>query len=393
MSFFSGALGLDLGLEKAGLRPMAYNEIEGKFCQTIKLNRPKVSLYHGDIRELTPSRILRDHGLRKGNLFAVVGGPPCQAFSTAGKRGGLKDRRGNVFLHFIDIIGGLRPKYAIIENVRGLLSAPLKHRPHDQRGGNFPPLSRDESPGGALTHIMSCLERIGYKLSFTLYNSANLGVPQMRERIIIFASREGKEIPFVAATHSDEDNELPPWQTMRDAIWDLRNKKNLEHINFPEKRLAYYRLLTSGQNWRSLPTHLQKKALGKSFYSSGGKTGFLRKLSWDKPSPTLVTNPAMPATDLCHPSKNRPLSVEEYIRIQTFPGDYRLSGNTLDKYRQIGNAVPCRLGEALGRHLIKFDKGKLKKFNKDGKLSRYLHTDHISWDHHTRRQHRQLSLF
>ena len=318
MSFFSGALGLDLGLEKAGLFPICYNEIERCFCETIKFNRPGVHLYDCDIRELSAKRLLKDHGLKKGDLFAVVGGPPCQAFSTAGKRGSLQDERGNVFLHFINIIEGLEPKYAIIENVRGLLSAPLKHRPHNQRGIDFLPLGIEESPGGALAHIIVRLKKAGYRLSFTLYNTANFGVPQIRERIIIFASREGKDIPFMAGTHSDKDDNLHPWNTVRSVIWDLRNKRKLEHINFPEKRLKYYRMLKSGQNWRKLPTKLQKEALGKSFYAGGGKTGFLRKLNWDKPSPTLVTNPAMPATDLCHPNKNRPLSVEEYTENSKF---------------------------------------------------------------------------
>ncbi len=378
-SFFSGALGLDLGLEGAGLKPAFYNEIEGRFCATIQLNRPRVPLYNCDIRELNAKKLLLAHGLKRGELFAVAGGPPCQAFSTAGKRRGLNDVRGNVFLHFIDLIEGLEPKYAIIENVRGLLSVPLKHRPHNRRGKGFPSLLAEESPGGALAHIISKFESIGYKLSFTLYNAANFGVPQIRERVIILAAREGDEIPFMAATHSDQDKSLSPWKTARDAIWDLRNKKNLEHIKFPEKRLKYYKLLKAGQNWRSLPLKLQKEALGKSYYAGGGRTGFLRRLDWNRPAPTLVTSPAMPATDLCHPTRNRPLSVEEYRRIQTFPESYRMAGTTLEKYKQIGNAIPCQLGRAIGKHLIQFDKGTLKKFNTDGKLSRYLHTDHRSW--------------
>ena len=214
---------------------------------------------------------------------------------------------------------------------------------------------------GALAHILSRLKKFGYRSSFTLYNTANFGVPQIRERVIILASREGKEIPFMAKTHSNADDSLPSWNTVHSAIWDLRNKRNLEHINFPEKRLKYYRLLKEGQHWRDLPPRRQKEALGKSFYAGGGKTGFLRKLNRNRPSPTLVTNPAMPATDLCHPIKNRPLSVEEYMRIQTFPDDYKFSGSTLDKYKQIGNAVPCRFGEAIGKHLLSFDKGTLKR--------------------------------
>ena len=226
---------------------------------------------------------------------------------------------------------------------------------------------------------MAKLENAGYKLSFTLYNTANFGVPQIRERVVILGNREGKEIPFLTATHSKKNMNLSPWKTTRDAIWDLRNRKDLEHTYFPEKRLRYYRLLKAGQNWRSLPENLQKEAMGKSFYAGGGKTGFLRRLNWESPSPTLLTSPTMPATDLCHPNKNSPLSVEEYIRIQTFPESYNFSGNTLEKYKQIGNAVPCKLGMAVGKHLIKFDKGTLKRFNVDGKLSRYLNTDHNSW--------------
>ena len=100
----------------------------------------------------------------------------------------------------------------------------------------------------------------------------------------------------------------------------------------------------------------------------------------------------MPATDLCHPTKDRPLAIEEYVRIQTFPADYLFSGNLLDKYKQLGNAVPCKLGESIGRHLIKFDKGTLKKFNIDGKLSRYLNTDHKSWRQSFNSEIKQLSL-
>ena len=93
------------------------------------------------------------------------------------------------------------------------------------------------------------------------------------------------------------------------------------YIEFPEKRLKYYRMLKEGQYWKDLPLEMQKEAMGKSFYLGGGKTGFLRRLSYSKPSPTLVTNPTMPATDLAHPTEDRPLSVEEYACIQEFPQD------------------------------------------------------------------------
>lgn len=381
MSFFSGALGLDLGLEEAGLEAVSFNEVEKVFCQTIRLNRPQVKLYESDIRELTAKQLLKDHKLKKGELFAVVGGPPCQAFSTAGKRNSLNDDRGNVFIHFIDLIEGLQPKYAVIENVRGLLSAALKHRPHEQRGNGFPPLSRDELPGGALKFIINKLNKAGYRVSFTLYNAANFGVPQIRERIVMLASRDGLDIPLLRATHAKEPGVgKKRWRTVEDAIGSIKKTTVQTHVNFPEKRLKFFKMLGPGQNWRSLPEKHKEAAMGKSLHSGGGRTGFYRRLAWDNPSPTLVTSPTMPATDLCHPELDRPLSVEEYAAIQTFPKSFRFAGKVLQQYKQIGNAVPCELGRAIGNHLIQFDQGLISFSQTDEIHSRYRNTDHHSWE-------------
>ena len=111
-------------------------------------------------------------------------------------------------------------------------------------------------------------------------------------------------------------------------------------------------MLRSGQNWRDLPNAVQKEAMGNSWFAGGGKTGFYRRLAWDKPAPTLVTRPTMKATDLCHPDELRPLSVEEYAAIQTFPLEFKFAGNLDSQYRQIGNAVPCVFGEAIRQHVL-----------------------------------------
>src|SRR5271157_1480956 len=209
ISFFSGALGLDLGLEKGGLDCLAVNDSDATVCSTIETNlkrRPVEGcprLYACDVRALAPSTICNDLRISTGELFALVGGPPCQAFSTAGRRLGLNDDRGNVFLHFVKLIEELKPKYAIFENVRGLLSAPLLHRPHNQRGPGHPPLRWEERPKGALRHILLVLEDSGYETTFTLYNTANYGIPQVRERLIFFASRKGGHVPYMAPTHSE----------------------------------------------------------------------------------------------------------------------------------------------------------------------------------------------
>jgi DNA (cytosine-5)-methyltransferase 1 len=379
ISFFSGALGLDIGLKNAGLQCLAVNEIVPVVCDTIRTNEKEAHIYDCDIRQITPARLKDDLGIGREELFAIVGGPPCQAFSTAGRRLGLNDERGNVFLHFIGLIKELRPKYAVFENVRGLLSAALVHRPLDKRGKGHPPLTPDEQPGGALLHIIKFLEDAGYSITFTLYNTANFGVPQIRERLIFFASRDGKKIPFISPSHDQHGaGGLPKWETLGDAIAHLRGEP-CHAGRFPERRLKFYRLLKAGQNWRNLPPDVQREAMGGAWESTGGRTGFYRRLAWNKPAPTLVTRPTMPATDLCHPTELRPLSIEEYAAIQTFPSDYVFSGSLDDQYRQIGNAVPCRFGEAIGRHIIAFDEDTLNAANGNGKMSRYVGTDHESW--------------
>jgi len=388
LSFFSGAMGLDLGIEKAGFDVRLACEVD-KFCrQTIALNKPNAALLT-DINEYSSSDVRQAAGLSyDDDIDLIMGGPPCQAFSTAGKRKGFNDDRGNVFLKYLELCLELQPKYFVIENVRGLLSCPMDHRPHDQRGGDFPDLKADELKGGALNFIISRLENSGYGFSFNLYNSANFGTPQVRERVIIICSRDGSKAPFLTPTHSDDGSlGLPKWNTLKPCI---KNIKTHNHLNFPEKRLKYYRLLKPGQNWKNLPIELQKEAMGKSFYSGGGKTGFLRRLAWDKPSPTLVTHPAMPATDLAHPTEDRPLSVEEYKRIQEFPDGWELAGPIIQQYKQVGNAVPLGMGLAVGTLIINLINNVKITPIEGFKYSRYKNTSDIEW---RKNFNKQLEIF
>lgn len=377
LSFFSGAMGLDLGLEKAGLHILLACEIDKACRKTIAANRPDLALL-GDISNYSASEIRSAAGLADGDeIDLIVGGPPCQAFSTAGARRSFQDERGNVFLKYIDLVIELNPKYVVIENVRGLLSAPLNHRPHVERDENWEP-TIDEKPGGALLYVINKLRSAGYGVSFNLYNAANFGVPQVRERVILVCNREGNVLPYLQPTH--EQNEkygLPKWRTLRHAIKGLNQAT---HVSFPESRLKFYRMLKEGQYWKHLPTDLQQEALGNSYFSGGGKTGFLRRLAWDKPSCTLVTTPNMPATDICHPEEDRPLSVEEYKRIQQFPDNWILCGSLSDQYRQLGNAVPVGLGEAVGRLIVDHMQGRVSLPPSDFPFSRYRSTDHVNWE-------------
>lgn len=379
LSFFSGCMGLDLGLEKEGIELLLACERDPAARKTIEVNRPDIALI-GDIRDYSAVAIREKAGLSPvEEIDVIVGGPPCQAFSSAGKRQGFNDERGNVFLTFIDLIVELRPRFAVIENVRGLLSAPLKHRPHEMRGSSYPSLSQDERRGGALLFITRRLREAGYSVSFNLYNAANFGSPQQRERVVIACSRDGEKLPYLTPTHSEKGlYGLPQWRTLRQVLEGL-SKDGHHFVKFPEKRLKYYRLLKPGQYWRDLPVELHQEALGASYHAGGGKTGFYRRLAWDKPSPTLVTHPAMPATDLAHPEEDRPLSIEEYKRIQEFPDDWTIAGSLLDRYRQVGNAVPCSLGQAIAKMLLTHLKGETPIVYPDFPYSRYHKTDDVSW--------------
>lgn len=383
LSFFSGAMGLDLGIERAGFH-IALSCDSDRVCQkTIKANRPDLPVL-SDIRDYSPDAICGAAGVARESVDLIVGGPPCQSFSTAGARRGLKDDRGHVILKFIDMILAIRPRYAVLENVRGLLSAPLIHRPHAERGPRYPELSPEEQPGGVLLRILKQLRGAGYGVSFNLYNAANFGTPQIRERVVVICHREGEKLPYLSPTHAcDGAFDLPAWRTFADAVVGLEDTEH-HHVDFPEERLRFYRILGPGQYWKHLPVDLQEKALGKAFHSGGGKTGFLRRLAWDKPSPTVVTNPAMPATDLAHPEEDRPLSVEEYKRLQEFPDDWVVCGSLTDQYRQIGNAVPVGLGVAVGRALLAHMAGEPLAPPKGFPFSRYRGTDHVTWEERTR---------
>lgn len=368
IGLFAGAFGLDLGLEKAGFHTVSVVEIDPDATKTIALNRPHLweSAIPRDIQNISAQTLLEEGGrvlglgrpLRPGEIDLVTGGPPCQPFSTAGKRMSVGDPRGSLFKDFIRIVKEVQPHLFIMENVRGLLSAPIRHRPHSQRGLDYPPLESDELPGSALEVVLAEMKHLGYTVAPPrLLEAADYGVPQNRTRVIFIASRDGKYVTVPLPTHSKNGADgLPKWCSLKDALTDLVDLEP-EYIPYAESRLKYLKLLKAGQNWRYLPDDLKQEAMGGAYKSGGGKVGFYRRLSWNKPSPTITTSPHQKATDMCHPEELRPLSVKECARIQTFPDDWTVYGSTASKYRQIGNAVPVLLGKAIGEHLYKLIKG------------------------------------
>ncbi|RAM48889.1 MAG: DNA cytosine methyltransferase [Hapalosiphonaceae cyanobacterium JJU2] len=368
IALFAGAFGLDLGIEQAGFHTVSVVEIDVDATKTIVLNRPHLaeSAIPRDIRVVSAQTLLEEGGrvlelgrpLLPGEVDLVTGGPPCQPFSTAGKRGSVMDPRGSLFMDFIRIVKEIQPRFFLMENVKGLLSAPIRHRPHNQRGRGFPCLEKDEMEGAALQVVLAEMKAIGYKVAFpALVEAADYGVPQTRARIIFIGSRDGEFVTLPKPTHNKNGlNGLLKWQTLRDALNNLSDLQP-EYIPYSKQRLKYLSLLKEGQNWRYLPDELKPDAMGGAYQSGGGKVGFYRRLSWDKPSPTVTTSPHQKATDMCHPFELRPLSVREYARIQTFPDNWIFYGSVTSKYRQIGNSVPVELAYAIGKHLYGLIKG------------------------------------
>lgn len=368
-SFFSGALGLDLGMEEAGISPVLHCENDRKCRMTIQAERPECALI-GDINNYSAEDVMLMAGLKPGSHVDVIfGGPPCQAFSTAGARRAFDDARGNIFLKYLDIVSEIKPDYVVIENVRGLLSTPFP----SEKGG-------EPSKGGALRIILKKLENAGYAVSFNLYNAANFGAPQTRERVILIGKRDKSKVEYLVPTNEKDGRYgLPKWKTFGEAVDGLSEEK-MHGTQFPEKRLRYFKMLSEGQYWKDLPTRVQPAAMGKAFKLTGGKTGFYRRLSFDKPCPTLVTSPTMPATDLCHPVMDRPLSIEEYKRVQGFPDTWKICGDVTDIYKQVGNAVPVALGLAVGKAVIDDMNGISHKGEfPDFPYSRYRNTSDQTW--------------
>lgn len=364
ISLFSGAMGLDLGLEAAGggLRTAVTLELNRMAVNTMALNRPKLPVINRPIQDVTTAEILKEADLKVGEAFLVAGGPCCQSFSTAGKRQSLGDReRGGLFRQFTKIVREARPRFFIMENVKGILSAAVRHRTLNKRGPGWPALSPDEELGSALRVIRKELAKLNYYVIFGLLNCADFGVPQKRYRVVFIGSRDGEPIHLPKPTHvRPPANGKPSWVTLRKAIRNLTERKP-EFVAFTPERLNYLKQLKAGQNWTDLPKEVQKRALGAAYDSWGGRVGFCRRLAWDEPSPTLTTAPDGRATTLCHPVELRPLTVREYAKIQQFPGRWKFAGSTLQKYIQIGNAVPIGLGRAIGKMLLGVANSKTKR--------------------------------
>lgn len=325
LELFAGAGGLAIGLEKAGLKCVALNEIDKYACQTLRKNRPNWNVLEGDVKTF-------DFSEYYNKVDVITGGFPCQAFSYAGKKLGFADARGTLFYEFARVVNEVNPPICIGENVRGLLS-------HEN--------------GKTLQGMMSILDEIGYNVvPVQVLKAINYNVPQKRERLILVGIRKDIDL------HFEYPKPYKKIYNLKDALkkgdlFDSDAPKS-DGAKYPQSKIEVLDLVPQKGYWRDLPLEIQKSFMGGSFYLGGGKTGIARRIGWDEPCLTLTCSPAQKQTERCHPEETRPFTVREYARIQTFPDEWKFEGSIAQQYKQIGNAVPMNLGKEVGYSIVKF---------------------------------------
>jgi DNA (cytosine-5)-methyltransferase 1 len=351
ISLFSGAMGLDIGLEKAGFNIVVCNEIDKAAISTIEENRPKLPVLKQSIEDINLEKLSSAAGFDVKNIPLMSGGPPCQSFSVYGNRQGIKDTRGKLIFEYTRLVEEVQPKFFIMENVRGLHSMPVVPKSYANSENEIPPEYFEK--GSLLKDIIARFESIGYRLDCFLVNVVNYGAPQIRERLLCIGNRYNIKVNFPQPKYSNRPKDhLPPFKTLGEAIGNGFIDPDPALMNFSPRKLHYLSMVPSGGNWRSLPEDIQKESMGKSWYLKGGRSATWRKLSYDFPSPTVVTMPNHASTSMCHPTELRALTVGECATIQEFPKNWKFNGTPAQRYRQIGNAVPPRLGLVAGEVII-----------------------------------------
>jgi DNA (cytosine-5)-methyltransferase 1 len=343
ISLFSGAGGLDLGIEDAGGQIRVCVEPDPVCAETLRINRryfPSAAIIHRPLEEVLAAEILAEAGLRKGEATLVVGGPPCQPFSKAAywlmqKRKGLNDSRVGLLEEFVRVLRETKPDGFIFENVASL----------------FHPGNR-----GALSVILDGASAAGYATSTGVLHAVDYGVPQTRSRLFAIGLRGRTRPTFPEPTHlwaphgngSSKKMKLPA-----ETAWRWIAAFDHEDLFEPQEVVAgkwenQLRAIPPGWNYKWLTAWAGHES--PSFVEETKYWSFLLKLSPTRPSWTLPASPG-PWVGPFH-WNNRRLRLPERAALQTFPAAYRFAGNRNQVMRQIGNAVPCLLASKIAAHLL-----------------------------------------
>lgn len=347
IDLFSGVGGLSYGFSVIdAFNIVAANEIERDISVAYTLNHKSVKMMNVDINDITEEYLKGIIGNTKIDL--VIGGPPCQSYSTLGKR--QLDDRANLFLQYKRILSYIQPRAFIFENVVGLLSM--------DKGRHFKRIQKE-------------FEELGYDLKYKILNAVDYGVPQQRERVILVGFKGKNTFEYPSPTHGYG---LLPYVTLADAIGDLPKLKSgakgdeyisdadNDFLKFVRKNgttalsehiapkngthlIKIMEALEDGQSKDDLPEEIRPKSGYGNTYA---------KLWWNKPSTTITRNFACPSSSRCiHPRDSRAMTIREGARLQSFPDDYKFYGSAGMKRLEIGNAVPPLLSIAIAGQMLK----------------------------------------
>lgn len=312
IELFAGAGGMALGLEKAGFETKMLVEYDKDCVATLRKNRPNWNVIHDDIQKVIFKGMKAD---------VVTGGFPCQAFSHAGRKLGFEDTRGTLFYEFARAVKEIKPKIFLAENVEAILR---------------------NQDGKTIEVIMDVLGSFGYDVRYEILNAVNYDVAQKRKRVIFIGTKKGVRFQYPKPSKKKI--------MLSDA---LKGVPKSQGYTYSEEKIKLLKHVPAGGCWVNMPVEVQKKYMGKSFYSSGGRRGMGRRIAWDEPCLTLTCSPGQKMTERCHPEEVRPFTIREYARIQTFPDSWEFVGSISSQYKQIGNAVPVNLAKAVAKELAK----------------------------------------
>ena len=326
----AGGGGLSCGLIKAGFTPLLLNDNNNDCCKTLKKNHPEANVICGSMDKI-------DYSSYINKVDLLTGGVPCQSFSQAGLRKGLSDPRGDLMYKFIKILYLIKPKMFMIENVKGLLT-------HD-KGNTIKTIIKALHNCECKNVIKcDCESKSEYNIVYKCIDASKHDVPQKRERVFIVGTIKTTKKQF------EYPIELSSKKVLKHVLYNVPQSNGAK---YNETKIKLFKMIPQGGCWINLPENLQREYLGNSYNSGGGRRGILHRLSMEKPSLTLLCTPSQKQTERCHPLEERPLTIREYARIQTFDDSYEFLGSIASQYKQIGNAVPVELARQMGIALLK----------------------------------------
>lgn len=353
---FSGAGGLSCGLELAGMRCLLGIDMDKNAIETFKANHHYAEAYCGSVKDLTEKKL--KELVKDQTVHAVVGGPPCQGFSTVGL-GDPNDLRNSLFREFVRLVKITNPYYVIIENVTGLLA------------------KKNEK---TLSSIFKLFHKMGYNLDVQVMSAENYGVPERRRRTIIIGSRINESIVFpkpnskiMTVGDALKNLKAPNGKVFNHDVELASIKKKIElerikcipegcGIRYEKDEKAYFtkKNLKLGVDWKNL----RENRFRQTKY---------QRLDRSKPSPTIMTH----RQNYFHPTEPRYLTQREAAALQSFPNDFKFHGPLSAQWRQIGNAVPPKLGLALGKAILSMHAEGISKVTKKAKGKSKVKSDDV----------------